>query len=57
MKTESNLLGKIRLISGRAVVLAFAMWLPCAARAAEHQMAASDMQHMQHITTQAQAEA
>lgn len=57
MKTESNLLGKMSLSSGVAIALAFAMWLPGAARAAEHQMASSDMQHMQHITTQAQAEA
>lgn len=57
MKIESKLLVKISLSSGLAVALALAMWLPGAGRAAEHQMAASDMQHMQHITTQTQAEA
>ena len=57
MKMNYNLLSKISLSSGLAVALAFAVWLPGTAPAAEHQMAASDMTHMEHITTQAQAEA
>ena len=52
MKTKHNLLSKISLSLGFAVALAFAVWLPGAARAAEH-----DMMQMQHIKTQAQAEA
>ena len=52
MKTKHNLLSKIKFSSGLAVALAFAVWLPGAARAAEH-----DMMQMEHITTQAQAEA
>lgn len=57
MKTTSVSLGKIILGSAVASALAFAVWLPGKARAAEHEMAASDMTHMEHITTQAQAEA
>lgn len=57
MKMKHNSLNKIALNSGLATALAFTMLLPGAARAAEHQMAANDMMHMQHITTQAQAEA
>ena len=57
MKMNYNILSKISLSSGLAVALAFAVWLPGTAPAAEHQMAASDMTHMEHITTQAQAEA
>lgn len=57
MKTNHNLLSKISLGSGLAIALALAVGLTGTARAAEHKMAASDMQHMQHITTQAQAEA
>ena len=52
MKTKHNLLSKISLGLGLAVVLAFAVWTPGEARAAEH-----DMMQMEHITTQAQAEA
>ena len=52
MKTKHSLLSKIGLSSGLAVAVAFAAGLPGAARAAEH-----DMMQMQHITTQAQAEA
>jgi hypothetical protein len=57
MKTKHNLLSKISLSSGLAVALAFAMWLPGASRAAEQMEGAHDMMQMQHITTQAQAEA
>ena len=57
MKTKPNFLNRISLSSGLAVALAFAVWLPGTVRAAEHQMAAPDMMHMEHITTQAQAEA
>lgn len=52
MKMKHNLLRKISLSSGLAVAVAFAAWLPGTARAAEH-----DMMQMEHITTQAQAEA
>jgi hypothetical protein len=57
MKTKHSILSQISLSSGLAVALAFAVWLPGAARAAEHEKAAHDMMHMKHITTQAQAEA
>ena len=57
MKAKDNILSKISLCSGLAVAFAFAVWLPGTARAAEHQMAAPDMMHMEHIATQAQAEA
>ena len=58
---KNNLLKKISLSSGLAIALAFAAWLPGTANAqdqmppmkgGEHQM-----MQMQHITTQAQAEA
>ena len=49
---KHNLLSKISLSSGLAIAVAFAAWLPGAARAGEH-----DMMQMEHITTQAQAEA
>lgn len=52
MKTKHNILS-----SGLAVALAFAVWSPGAARAADHAKGAHDMAQMQHITTQAQAEA
>lgn len=52
MKMKNNLLSKISFSSGLAVALAFAVWTPVKARAAEH-----DMMQMEHITTQAQAEA
>lgn len=57
MKTKHNILSKISLSSGLAAALAFAVWLPGAARAAEQEKMAHDMMQMQHITTQAQAEA
>ena len=57
MKMKHNILGKTSLGSGLAVALAFAVWLPGAARAAEHEKGTHDMTHMQHIMTQAQAEA
>ena len=49
---KHNLLRKISLSSGLAVAVAIAAWLPGAARAGEH-----DMMQMEHIMTQAQAEA
>ena len=58
---KNNILGKISLSSGLAVALAVAAWLPGTARAADHPAdhvkGAHDMTQMQHITTQAQAEA
>ena len=52
MKLKHNLLGNISFGSGLALAVAFAAWLPAAARAAE-----GEMMHMRHIMTQAQAEA
>lgn len=57
MKAKHNILSTIGLGSGLAVALAIGVWLPGAARAAEPMKGAHDMLHMQHITTQAQAEA
>ena len=57
MKTKHNILSKVSLSSRLAVALAFAAWLPGVGRAADHDKAAHDMMQMQHITTQAQAEA
>lgn len=57
MKTKSITLGKIILSSAFASALAFAVWLPSAATAAEPMTDAQHQVHMQHITTQAQAEA
>ena len=57
MKMKNNILGKLSLSSGLAVALAVAAWLPGTARAADHDMSAHDMMKMQHINTQAQAEA
>jgi RNase P subunit RPR2 len=58
MKTKRNILSKISLSSELAVALvALGVWLPGPARAAEHEKRAHDMMQMQHISTQAQAEA
>jgi hypothetical protein len=57
MKTKHNILSKISLSSGLAVALVFGAWLPATARAADEMKGAHDMMHMQHIMTQAQAEA
>jgi hypothetical protein len=57
MKAKHNMLTKISLTSGLAVALAFAVWFPGAGRAAEQMKGPHDMLHMQHIMTQAQAEA
>ncbi|HMP89710.1 MAG TPA: hypothetical protein PJ991_05890 [Kiritimatiellia bacterium] len=57
MKTKQNSLIKMSLGSGIAFALALATWLPGAARAAEHEHGSHDMMQMEHITTQAQAEA
>ena len=43
--------------SALAIALALVVWLPVAARAAQHAQGAHGMMQMQHITTQAQAEA
>ena len=56
MKTNINLLSRISFSSGLALALAFAAWLPNAARAAEHEGDMSGM-NMNHIKTQAEAEA
>jgi hypothetical protein len=57
MKMKHNLLSAISLSSGLAVALAFAVWLPGASHAAEPMKGAEHLMHLQHITTQAQAEA
>lgn len=70
MKTKFNFLSKITLNSGLAVALALAVWSSGVAHAAEHpaehekgmhdmmpMKGAGDMMQMEHITTQAQAEA
>lgn len=45
------------IASGLTLTLAFVAWSPVAARAAQHDQGVQDMVHMQHIMTQAQAEA
>lgn len=57
MKTKNNILSKIGFSTGLAVALALGVWLPVPARAAEPMDGAQHQLHMQHITTQAQAEA
>lgn len=57
MKTKHNILSKISLSSALAVALAFAVWLPGAARGAEHEKGAPHAMTMNQIKTQAQAEA
>ena len=66
MKTKHSILSNISLSSGLAVALAFAVWSPGAVRAAEPEKGmkdmmpmsgGGDMMQMEHITTQAQAEA
>jgi hypothetical protein len=61
MKTKHNMLSKISLGSGLAITVAFAVWLPGATRAEDDmtpmQKGAPDTMQMEHITTQAQAEA
>ena len=57
MKIKYIILSKISLSSSLVIALALAMWLPGVARATEHEMGSHDMMQMQHITTQAQAEA
>ena len=56
MNMKNNLMRKISMSSGLALALAFAAWLPNAARAAEHEGDMSGM-NMNHIKTQAEAEA
>ena len=56
MKTKNILFNKISISSGLALALAFAVWLPGAARAAEHEGKMGGM-NMNHIKTQAEAEA
>ena len=43
--------------SALAIALALVVWLPVSARAAQHARGAHGMMQMEHITTQAQAEA
>jgi hypothetical protein len=57
MKVNCDVFGSVGLGSGLAVAVAFAMWLPGAAPAAQHAMGTDDMLQMQQIKTQAQAEA
>lgn len=70
MKTKHNSPSKISLTSALTVAFALAMWLPGAARAVDHpaehmkgphdmmpMKGAGGMTQMEHITTQAQAEA
>lgn len=57
MNTKHNSIRNISLASGLAVALAFAAWLPGTARAADNAKGAHDMTQMEHVTTQAQAEA
>ncbi len=57
MKTNPSLLSKITLGAALAAALTLAVWLPHATRAAEPAKGANDMLQMQHIMTQAQAEA
>ena len=57
MKTQHTIRGKVSLSSGLAVALVLGLWLSGAARAAEPMDGAQHLVHMQHITTQAQAEA
>ena len=56
MKTKSGILSRINFSSGLALALAFAMWLPGAARAADHKGDMGGM-NMNQIKTQAEAEA
>ena len=54
MRTKNNLFSKISMSSGLALALAFAAWLPNAARSAEHEGDMGGM-NMNHIKTQASA--
>lgn len=56
VKTKHNSLSRISFSSGLALALAFAMWLPNAARSAEHKGDMGGM-NMNPIKTQAGAEA
>ena len=53
---KNNLISKISISSGLALALAFAAWLPNAARSAEHKGDMGGM-NMNQIKTQAEAEA
>jgi hypothetical protein len=61
MKTKVNILNRMSFISGLALALAFAVWLPEAGHAADHQgmdmKGAQSPMSMNHIKTQAEAEA
>ena len=57
MKTKHNILSQLRLSSGLAVALALGVCLPGASRAAQVTKGAESPLHLQHIMTQAQAEA
>ena len=55
MKTKHTVISVIG--SALAVAVALAAWLPVTARAQQHEKGAHGMMQMQHIMTQAQAEA
>jgi hypothetical protein len=57
VKMNHSSLAKISFSSGLAIAAAFAAWSFSAARAAEPMSEAQHQSHMEHITTQAQAEA
>ena len=61
MKSKRNILSKVILSLGATLALASGVWLPGTARAAESAKEtakpAHDLVHMDHIMTQAQAEA
>lgn len=57
MKPRQNSLSQLGLSSGLVVALAFGVCLPGAARAAQETKDAQPPLHLQHIMTQAQAEA
>ena len=57
MKTNQLMPTKSSLVSALAAAMAMAVCMPAKAGAAEHEKGAHDMMQMEHITTQAQAEA
>lgn len=57
MEPKHKILGKFSISAGLAVALVLAVWSLSAAPAAQTEKGTHDMVHMQHIMTQAQAEA
>lgn len=57
MRAKQKILEKVSASLGLAIALALAVWLPGAVRAADHETGTHDVMHMQHIMTQAEAEA